>query len=112
MAVISDAFHVEQRVTEAFGIVRSKFIRAFRRIECAHLLCYGHGLDGRHGRGLDGRHLPRTRLFNFCGEGFYSGVVVFILKYFLYIKIGISANRDLILTTTGAFQFHSNYQIQ
>jgi hypothetical protein len=26
MAVISDAFHLKQRVTEAFGIIRSKFI--------------------------------------------------------------------------------------
>jgi hypothetical protein len=26
MAVISDAFHLKQRVTEAFGIVQSKFI--------------------------------------------------------------------------------------
>jgi hypothetical protein len=34
MAVISDAFHLKQRVTEDFGIVRSKFIspRAFWRI--------------------------------------------------------------------------------
>jgi hypothetical protein len=33
MAVISDAFHLKQMVTEAFGIVRSKFIgpRAFCR---------------------------------------------------------------------------------
>jgi hypothetical protein len=34
MAVISDAFHLKQRVTEAFGIVRSKFIGplAFGRV--------------------------------------------------------------------------------
>jgi hypothetical protein len=32
--VISDAFHLKQRVTEAFGIVGSKFIgpRAFWRV--------------------------------------------------------------------------------
>jgi hypothetical protein len=61
MAVISDAFHLKQRVTEAFGIVRSKFIGPpigpliLTRSECAHLFYLGSGLTGRH--------LPRTCLF-------------------------------------------------